>query len=433
MILDSDKNVSIIEKAGFYCLLLTVFIISFPRSWSLYSLALFLIIGASLWILNFKKILLSFLKEWGLILPAVLYFFLNLISSIMQENSFGILQTRLMFFFVPIFGFPIFISEYSKPRILQFFKAFILGMLLISIYLIINVIFKLYNNYPGAQSLTTTYPVNFPFFPWLKDRQLDYSSMGYSIMEHPTYLAFKINWALLLIAFINWENKFNRKYMFAISVILTFSLFLLGSKAGLLLWFILIIVFLTRKIKRSQNKVFYIILIPVFMFLTFFSITKIGRVERSIKTFITEITKSKNDWKNIGPRSREWYSALQIINEKPLFGAGISKVNDEMVRLYVENGFKEEAAYRYNAHNQFLEAQMTFGIAGTMCLLFLLFGPFIFRKKFFQFFLIKLFIGINIFFFSIESVLNRQWGIMFFLLFYFILILPYSSPEVRKL
>lgn len=429
MSIDSDKKRNFLEKVGFWCLFLTIFFIAFPRTWSLYSLGVFLTVGASLWILNFEKEFHLFIKAWILILPPVFYFLLNLISAVLQENSFDIIQTRLMFFLIPIFGFPVFFSDYSRSRISILLKGFTIGILLVSIFLIIKVLLKLINTYPGDISLQNTYPGDFPFFPWLNDRQLDYSSGGFSIFEHPTYLSLKVNWVLILLIFFDWNSGYNWKHKVLFSLILTLTIFLLASKAGLFLWFVLILSFLIRKIRLSQNRIIYIILIPAFIFMTIFSFMKITRMESFITTIKTEIISRKTGWKDIGPRSREWYSAIQIIKEKPLFGAGISKANDEMVEVYLKNDFKEEAAYRYNAHNQFLEVQMTFGIAGTISLLLLLFVPFFFEKQISQFNLLKVFITIYLFSLSFESMFNRQWGIMFFLLFYYMLITPPDEPE----
>ncbi|MBN2633345.1 MAG: hypothetical protein JXR66_07315, partial [Bacteroidales bacterium] len=72
---------------------------------------------------------------------------------------------------------------------------------------------------------------------------------------------------------------------------------------------------------------------------------------------------------------------------------------------------------RLNTHNQFLEAQMTFGVAGTVVLLLLLFLPVFFRNRMIYPQALLALISLTVCFLLIESMFNRQWGIMFFLLF----------------
>ena len=121
--------------------------------------------------------------------------------------------------------------------------------------------------------------------------------------------------------------------------------------------------------------------------------------------------------------------AIQIIKEKPVTGAGYYLIKDEMLDKYIENKFFEEALLQMNAHNQFLEAQMTFGVFGTLSLLLMLLAPLIFRKRLRYPHLMTGFILMISFFLLFESMFNRQWGIMFFLLFYFIL--GIQNPETE--
>ena len=95
-----------------------------------------------------------------------------------------------------------------------------------------------------------------------------------------------------------------------------------------------------------------------------------------------------------------------------------------MVEEYLKNGWVEEARLRLNAHNQFLETQMTFGIPGTLSLLWMLFTPLIFRKRLMYSKLATAFVLMMTFFLMFESMFVRQWGIMFFTLFYCILVIP---------
>lgn len=417
----TDKRKAILEKAGFVSLLLTLFLMSFPRSWSLYPLGFFLSVGLALWFMDFKNILRTFLKIWYLILPPVIYFLIHFISTVAQWAPISILETRLMFLLVPLLGFPVFFGDFTKSRLSVLFSGFTIGILLICIFLIIRLIFKIYNNYPGE----------IPLYSWLVEHDQDYSSLGFSILEHPTYLSLKINWILILLIFSDQFRGFKMTKSIFIILLLTVTLYLLASKTGLLLWFILLLIFFIKKIKEKPKPILYILMMLFFILIAGISIMEIPRTDRYITGIKSKLEGTQIDLKNLDQRTREWYCATQIIKKSPVFGTGFPKVEEIMVEEFNKNGFFEEAALRLNAHNQFLEAQMTFGVFGTFSLIFLLIAPIIFHRRIRFNRLIIAFVGIITFFLLIESMFNRQWGIMFFVLFYCILITNTKSNLLR--
>lgn len=403
----------ILEKAGFWSLCLTLFILSFPRSWSLYPLTLFLITGLGLWTIDFKNIFGRLIKVWYLVLPPIVYFLVHLGSVIIQGSGISILEERLMFLLVPLFGFPVFTGKYTETNISMLFSAFIFGIVIISSFLLVRVIFLIYSDYHGEMPLLT----------WLTQNEISYFSIGFSVLEHPTYFALKINWGIILLLFSRQITSIKSKRTFLIILLLSIILFLLASKAGLFFWFLIILVYLISNINsKRKDSVIYLGLIPIFVLVVVISVMGINRINAFVSTLRSELSDTHIDWKNIDQRTREWFTSVQLIKEKPFTGFGLGKINDKMVDEYLKNGFKDEADLRMNAHNQFLEAQMTFGIAGTISLLWMLLTPVFLRKRPEFGNLAIAFIAIISFFLLFESMFNRQWGIMFFLLFYFLLI-----------
>jgi O-antigen ligase len=141
---------------------------------------------------------------------------------------------------------------------------------------------------------------------------------------------------------------------------------------------------------------------------------------------------TEDHFMDLDQRTREWYTAANLIREKPLSGYGLAKIEEKMVEKYREYGFEEEAQKKLNAHSQFLETQVTFGIAGTIILLLMLAVPLIYRKRSAYKHFIGPFISILIFYLLFESMFDRQWGIMFFLIFYCLFLLSASikKPEI---
>jgi O-antigen ligase len=397
------------EKAGFWCLCITLFLLPFPRSWSLYPLGTILFTGLVIWIIDFKSTLDRFVKVWYLVLPSVFYFIVHLISVINQKAEIILLENRLMFLLVPLLGFPVFISKQVKDGLTRIFSIFILGIAIISLFLLIRIFFLIGSNYPGGIKL----------FEWLNHNELSYFSLGFSVFEHPTYIALKITWALIILLFFGNLTYFKPGFIILIFILLTGALLFAASKAGLTIWIIVMLIYLFRTLRKGiRNPILYIGLIA---FLIFAAVTLSMRINR-INSFVTEIKSQMAaeypDIKNIDQRTREWYSALQVIKENPVIGTGLSKASDRLVEEYIRNGFNDEAALRLNVHNQFLESQLTFGIFGTISLLLLLYVPAFFSRKMIHPGLIISLISLTSFFLLIESMFNRQWGIMFFLLFY---------------
>jgi len=371
-----------ILDSGFLLLGLTMFLMSFPRSWSLWPLGLFLGTGLLMWAGDFRKNAWRLLENKWIVMPPVIYFIIHFVSIVIQGGPLNMLTDKLMFILVPVLGLPVFVS-FSRAKIQNLMRSYIAGILVVTIILIFKAILIVRGQVPPEGS----------FFEYAVTHDYWFLTSRLSVLEHPTYLSMKILWILLLL-------------FFAYDII-KFSLY-----------------------KRGVMK-------PLFLFIgacviiisTILSANKIARVYESVDALKVKLKNDNIDWKDLDQRTREWYVAIQIIKEKPVTGAGYYLIKDEMLDKYIENKFFEEALLQMNAHNQFLEAQMTFGVFGTLSLLLMLLAPLIFRKRLRYPHLMTGFILMISFFLLFESMFNRQWGIMFFLLFYFILGIP--NPETE--
>jgi O-antigen ligase len=251
-----------------------------------------------------------------------------------------------------------------------------------------------------------------------------------SVFEHPTYFSMKIIWVLQLLMILHKALKINNTITILTSIFLSVFLFFTASRAAIIFWLIIVFYYII-KVYVKYNKIRFIVIltIPAIIFLVFISLEKNGRINDSISELETKLSDNNFHWKNLDQRTREWYNSMQLIKKEPLTGVGFVMVNERMKEEYYKNGFYEEANLNLNAHNQFLEAQMTFGIAGTLSLLLMLLTPLVFRKRLRYPHLTTGFILMFSFFLMFESMFNRQWGIMFFLLFYFILSVPNPEKE----
>lgn len=407
-------------RVGVISLFCTFFLLSFPRSWSLYPLGLFLFCGLLLWISDFRLICSKLLSLWVFILPPVLYFLIHLLSVILQNAELNILTNRLMFILIPLLGFPVFIHDTFKKNSEYSLKIFIAGLFIVSVFLITRIIII---SIIGAGQGS--------ILDFVKNNNEDLFSLGFSILEHPTYMSLKVNFTILLL--LLFKNKWQLKNIYFISslIVLSVVIFLLASKAGIIVFMIIVISVMIRIASTGAKKIItYLLLIPTFIFLSFSIVKNIDRIEWFIHYTELELKSENGDLKKFDQRMREWYTAIKLIKEKPFTGFGLANIEKRMVEEYLRYGFEEEAKLKMNAHNQYLEAQMTFGIAGSISLLMMLLIPLIYRKQIRYPRLMTIFIVMVSFFLLFESMFNRQWGIMFFLLFYCILCLGEENVNI---
>ncbi|HPF03753.1 MAG TPA: O-antigen ligase family protein [Bacteroidales bacterium] len=403
-----DKISNYAAETGFWSLCCTLFLLSFPRSWSLYPLGLMLFCGLIIWFADFNNVAGRFIRSWYIVLPPMLYFILHLISVSWQKAGISLLEGRLMFLLIPLLGLPVFFRENTFRRTSYALTIYIAGLALICLYQTGRILINIFTGYPGEVS----------FFDWMNQHDPSFFSLGFSIFEHPTYLALKLNWAIIVLIFFHGMTVLKKKYTIPVIILFCSALIFAASKAGLIILVTILMISLFRTLRKGiHSTVISAGLITIMIVFTIFLSLRINRIDMYFTEVKSRLVIENPDLKNIDQRTREWYSAFQIIKQQPLSGTGFAKAEEKLVEEYVKNGFNDEALLRLNAHNQFLEAQMTFGIAGTVTLFLMLFLPLFFRSRMISPQPVIALISLTICFLLIESMFNRQWGIMFFLLF----------------
>ncbi|HOC36890.1 MAG TPA: O-antigen ligase family protein, partial [Tenuifilaceae bacterium] len=115
-------------------------------------------------------------------------------------------------------------------------------------------------------------------------------------------------------------------------------------------------------------------------------------------------------------RLRIWQTIPSVVGKNWLFGLGIGDVRETLAKAYQEKNMDFALNKRLNAHNQYLETYVGLGLIGLSCLLLIL-GSALWqsiRRRDMVFFLFMLIILIN---FMFESVLERFFGVLFFVFF----------------
>jgi len=418
-----SENVSQNERwiiLGVYTLALTLFFMPFPRSWSLYPLALTMFFGLIGWITSFKNNLKLFRSKLPVALPLISYFLIHAIALIFDFNLSNVVE-KLMFILVPILIFPILISPHLMDRIRTLLLSFIAGIILVAIYQFTRAIYESTSFANGILS----------FQPMISPGISRFSWQALSSFENPTYLTIKTIWAFTIILFTQKYLRTKNYWNIIFTVILIVFIYFLAVRAGLIILFLIVVHYLFGRMKKLSSMIAFIFLIPVLLFVLISMMRTNERFNYWYEHVEEKISAEKIDWINIEPRTRSWYSTLNLIRSEPLFGVGLNS-RDKLAEEHLKQGFKVEADLKLNCHNQFLEVQLALGIPGTLILFWMLLTPLLKRKNSSDPDLILPFMIILFVSMLFESILVRQWGIMFFVLFYCILLIPDNALMVNE-
>jgi O-antigen ligase len=400
-------------NAGIVTLALTLFLMPFPRAWSLYSLGAFLFFGLVLWISEYQRMIKILSEKHFVILPLVIYFLLFVAGLFFTKPEWGYIEGNLMFLLIPLLGFPVFTSDKFIDNIHLILKAFIYGLLIICIF-------------EYGRALWNSFSLNdgtFTFSPLLDPLTSRFRSDQLSLFEHPTYLSLKVLMAITILILMHKELKLTRIESITEVILLMAFIYSLSSRTGLVIAFFLFICLLYKLLKYYQVLYLLIILIPI----AAFALLKISSLNARVVERTGPVWKrykaGELKIKDIDPRFTSWFTACDLIKEHPVFGVGLNSRNI-LAEEYARNGYSVAVSFRLNAHNQFLETQLALGIPGSLVLFWMLLLPAFWRKRSWNPELIFPFLIIISVSMIFESILARQWGIMFFVLFYCMLMIP---------
>lgn len=237
-----------------------------------------------------------------------------------------------------------------------------------------------------------------------------------------TYIAFCI--VTLFYTYLynsNWSKKVKYVTIIVISIFYI-SLIQLSIRGIILPFFTLTLAF---GIWYSFKKLgliktiftFTILLLILSAFIYNIPILKL-RLYNQVKT--TLITSEDTRPNSITLRKIEVECSWEVFKKAPIFGHG-HKDSDAFLHQCLLENLPKPYKSKFNAHNQYLQYLIQYGIIGLFIFLMPFFKPlFIFHKK--DLVLYVIFIIIILISFLSESVMSRFYGFMFFFFFYIIII-----------
>ena len=326
------------------------------------------------WITNFKN-------EFLIIL---IPFLLVIFGALFTDNPDGIIkevQFILTFLIFPLIFFSTDLYQNTSQFLLRTFTYAVTGASLLAIF--IATYFGL-NNYGDL------------FF---------YEKFALILDDHTTYISLFVVISLLHIFHSLLNQSIHKIVGFGISIILLFTLYILSVRISLVALAVGGVILILQYLK-SNVKWVIIALIPILLGSIYLTPNFQKRFEPST---IENETISDMDF-----RMLHWNAVLLTIHNNPILtGTGTAGTRDFLYEKY--NEFKLKSAYetRYNAHNQFLEITLRYGIIGLfsfLCMILYLLVAFYKNKNHFALIVLSVFVV----FFLTESILERHSGIALF-------------------
>ena len=400
-----SKLKNIREQLFFGSLILVVITLSLSK----YSLnTQSIIVCAFFWLLygsfnekfqHLKKNFLPFLLMSSL-------FWISLIGLLYTENigeGLKNFQKQLPFLAFPLIFFSIEITGKTKLILLKYFSF---GVVVSATFALLKASYFKFNNFGDY------------FY---------YDKLGLLLDIHTTYFAMYVLFALLYFASYISQKDLKQKIIYGLCIIFLFwFLYLLSVRVSIVALLVSGLILIFGKRKSLKPKSIFLVLGGILVVMLFYFTPNFQ------KRFNAK-TPEGIAISDVDTRTVHWQSALQVIGQNNLlFGAGTGDGHVNLYDQYLKNGFETGYIYQYNAHNQFLEISLYFGIFGLLFLLAII--VFVLAKCYTR----KNYLGIAIMAVQVvvmitESTLESQSGIVPFAFSIAILSMPASSDKLNKL
>lgn len=250
----------------------------------------------------------------------------------------------------------------------------------------------------------------------------DFYMSEFSPVHHPSYMAMYMNLAiaaLLLKVFSKQYLSREGRSAWVMVFFLVLALIFPASKMGLLQFVFLIgfIAYLAWRQGQLLSRNGAMLFFTALAFAVFFKVDPIAkqRVAATVEAVSDDGHKPASQIESNAARIHAWGISAKEIGNNPL-GAGTGDVNDVLVERFREAGLDQLADAGLNPHNNFFQIGVALGIPALLWFLFSLAYPLPMVLKnsdwLYAFFLIGMAMH-----FMVESMLEKQSGVIFFAFF----------------
>lgn len=321
-----------------------------------------------------------------------------ILGFINSENipiAWSVLEGHLWFLFTPLIFLTFSPKRWSEKHFRTLMVVFSISEIaLLSFFFIRGIYLSLVNS-------DTIYLYNYFF----------------SYRHHHSYVALYANLVYIFIfqyLINNCERLSGRRkcLLYAIELFITLGIFCLYSRAGILIFLFMHLVWSAYAIyrKRSRWKMMLGLCVAIFGCCSIFIAT--SPVNR-FTMYSTPISNEKDEGKYTDLRLKLWEATCSGIKESFPWGVGTGDGNDVIMEKLVENGYSIQNDHKYNAHNQLLFALLTNGLLGLVVTLLYFITPLATAIKHRDMILLSLFLLLftNC---MVECMFDRRAGVDFF-------------------
>lgn len=250
---------------------------------------------------------------------------------------------------------------------------------------------------------------------------------------HHAYVALYATFVYILVFYYLIVNSHcisikRKAFLYATALFIAVSILFLYSRAGILIFLFMHVVWSVYAICRKPTRWKVITLILAIVFASFAVFLISAPDNRFTKD---ALTLGSEDGKRPDPRLIIWQAAWDGAVENLPWGVGTGDGNDMVVEKYHDNGFWADHDHSYNAHNQFLFALLTNGILGLILTVLYFLVPLCTAIKHRDMMLFSIFL---LLFFNclVECMFDRRAGVDFFAIMIPLFIVKAHSFQNRQ-
>jgi O-antigen ligase len=275
-----------------------------------------------------------------------------------------------------------------------------------------NANFRLFSLvYIASAILTFLISFTYGLVGWIQHKNsiyLTYNHFAELFGVQPIYLSIFYLMAILLALDHYYKEKTSSKGFLAATGMLFLGIILLGSRSSLI---IAGIVLLVRVYLATANRKRVLLRLGICVILGGVLVLSIPTLRNRFMRFDYNVA----SYSGISFRAKIWSNALIQAEASPVWGYGYTNSQEALQEQYIKTNFRRAQIANMNAHNQYIQTVLDSGVLGLLPLLLMLLIP-IFRKQ-------KSFTAMSFWIFMLvalvtESFFRRQFGVVFYTLFY---------------
>ncbi len=351
------------------------------------------------------------LRDKGLLLLPVAFYLLHVLGMAWStDTAFGLfdLEVKLSLLLLPLVAAGMFSTD-GKGFLRSAMTAFSVGLflaILISVYSALSC----YADSGWVECFTQSY---------------------LSAYMHPSYMAWFACWALFYWVYEliggKVEGQLERRLAMAFAPLLLIFIVMLVSKSGLIGSALVLLALLIHAARLLPRKTVALLLLALAVtiavpgaLLSHVLSVRVGEAMHAVTEPTDEVLPVEKVESSSEGRLTVWKCSVQCIRTSP-WGAGTGDIKHALMACYEEKHAGTAILHNLNSHSQVLQSGVALGWPGLLLVCALMLIPLaigILRKDVFLSMFSLLFILNG----AIESVLEVQAGVVFFILFFVVLV-----------